>query len=81
MYLKYSRFLVRVPRDPFFAEGDKLCKINEAILLTIEDVEEFLHRYRPTLPFIYLIPFFLVAGTRVADQVRYSFYTDPVPAF
>jgi hypothetical protein len=46
MYLKYSRFSVRVPRDPFFAEGDKLCKINEAILLTIEDVEEFLHRYR-----------------------------------
>jgi hypothetical protein len=46
MYLKYYRFSVRVPRDPFFAEGDKLCKINEAILLTIEDVEEFLHRYR-----------------------------------
>jgi hypothetical protein len=50
MYLKYYRFLVRVPRDPFFAEGDKLCKINEAILLTIEDVEEFLHRYPPFKP-------------------------------
>lgn len=33
-----------MPRDPLFAEGDKLSKINEAILLTIEDVEEFLHR-------------------------------------
>ena len=36
--------LVRVPRDPFFDEGDRLSKINEPVVLTSEDVEEFLHR-------------------------------------
>lgn len=34
---------VRVASDPFFEEGNRLCKVDEPIQLTVEDVEEFLH--------------------------------------
>jgi len=35
---------VRGPGDPFFQDGDTLCKTSDPVILTVEDVEEFLHK-------------------------------------
>jgi len=35
---------VRGPKDSFFQDGDEVCSVNDPVLLTVEDVEEFLHK-------------------------------------
>ncbi|XP_023323226.1 uncharacterized protein LOC111697435 [Eurytemora carolleeae] len=43
-YLAKLRVQVRGPNDPFFEDGDHLCKVNSPVSVTVEDVEEFLHK-------------------------------------
>lgn len=49
-YLARLGARLRVPSEPFFADGDAVCAVRQCVYLTQEDEEEFLHPSHPEFP-------------------------------